>query len=86
MMYLLSHYGTTAKPRSLFNDTARIVQPVYGIGAKKILMKNLYFAIRPCLEVALVKVMHTNVSVFSSGSIRGPRRMHGNTVSNKTRV
>ena len=72
-------------PRSLLNDTARIVQLVYSIDAKKFLMKNFYFAIRPCLEVALVKVMHTNVSVFPSGSIRGPRRMHSNTVSNNTR-
>ena len=27
----LSHDGTTANPRSLFNDTARIVQLVYSI-------------------------------------------------------
>jgi hypothetical protein len=78
-------YGTTAKPQSLFNDTARIVQLVYSVDAKNSLIDNLYFAIRPCLEVALVKVMHTNVSVLPSGSIRGPRRMHGNTVSNNTR-
>jgi hypothetical protein len=92
MMYLLLSpacfsliYGTTAKPQSLFNDTAGIVQLVYSIDSKKSLIENLYLAIRPCLEVALVKVMHTNVSVLSSGSIRGPRRMHSNTVSNNTR-
>ena len=77
-------YGTTAKRQSLFNDTARIVQLVYSIDVKKSLVENLYFAIRPCLEIALVKVMHTNVSVLSSGCVCGPCRMHSNTVSNKT--
>ena len=34
-VFLSLIYDTTAKPQSLFNDTARIVQLVYSIDAKK---------------------------------------------------
>src|SRR6266403_339679 len=49
------------------------------------LIEDLYFTVRPCLEVTLVKVVHTNVSILPSGSIRGPCRMHSDPVLNKTR-
>ena len=42
------------------------------------LIEDFYFAVRPRLEVALVKVVHTNETVLASGCICGARRMHGN--------
>ncbi len=51
---------------------------------KKGLIENLYFAVRPCFEVALVKVVHPNVPVLPSRGICGPRRMYSDPNSNKT--
>jgi hypothetical protein len=42
------------------------------------LIEDFYFAVRPRLEVALVKVVHADEAVLASGRIRGARRMHGN--------
>ena len=43
---------------------------------KFLLVEDFHFAVRPRLKVALVKVVHTNVSVLASGCICGARRMH----------
>lgn len=66
-----------------FNDTAGIVQlmqPCPKIDGWEFffLIEDFYFAVRPRLEVALVKVVHTNETVLASGCICGARRMHGN--------